>query len=70
MQAEVMISFKRPTVALAARVFLRAVYYLLPRALVPNQAAIDAAFEALDAAHARPQAAHFQAGKLGFLNLV
>ena len=63
-----MTSFTRLTVALADYVFFRAAYYLLPRALVPNQAAIDAAFEALDAAHARLQAAHLQAWKPGFLN--
>ena len=68
MQAEVITSFTRPTVALSDHDFLRATYDVLVRALVPNQAAIDAAFEALDAAHSRLRAAHFQARKPGFLN--
>ena len=68
MQAEVMTSFKRPTVALADHDFLRVTYDVLVGAIVPNQAAIDAAFEALDAAHSRLRAAHFQARKPGFLN--
>lgn len=60
MQAYVITSSMRPTVALADYDFLRATYDMLLRAPVPNQAAIDAAFEALDAAHARLKAAHLQ----------
>ncbi len=59
MQAQVITSTLRPTVALADYDFLRATYDILLRAPVRNQAAIDAAFEALDAAHARLKAAHF-----------
>lgn len=58
MQAQVITSNMRPTVALADYDFLRATYDLLLRAPVPSQAAIDAAFDALDAAHARLKAAH------------
>ncbi|MDP1741259.1 hypothetical protein [Polaromonas sp.] len=68
MQAQVINSFARPSVALADYDFLRATYDVLLRAPVPNQAAIDAAFEALDAAHARLRAAHIQARQPGFLN--
>lgn len=64
MQAEVITSEMRPTVALADYDFLRATYDLLLRAPVRNQAAIDAAFDALDAAHARLKAAHLNAGHL------
>lgn len=60
MQAHVITSTSRPTVALADYDFLRATYDLLLRAPVRNQAAIDAAFEALDAAHARLKAAHLE----------
>lgn len=60
MQAEVITSGMRPTVALADYDFLRATYDMLLRAPVRNQAAIDAAFEALDAAHARLKAAHLK----------
>ncbi len=58
MQAHVITSTLRPTVALADYDFLRATYDMLLRAPVRNQAAIDAAFDALDAAHARLKAAH------------
>jgi len=58
MQAQVITSIMRPTVALADYDFLRATYDMLLRAPVLNQAAIDAAFDALDAAHARLKAAH------------
>jgi len=58
MQAQVITSTMRPTVALADYDFLRATYDMLLRAPAPNPAAIDAAFEALDAAHARLKAAH------------
>ena len=68
MQAEVITSYTRPTAALADYDFLRATYDVLLRAPVPNQAAIDAAFEALDAAHARLRAAHLQARQPGLLN--
>lgn len=61
MQAEVITSGgMRPTVALADYDFLRATYDMLLRAPVRNQAAIDAAFDALDAAHARLKAAHLR----------
>lgn len=60
MQAHVITSTARPTVALADYDFLRATYDLLLRAPVRNQAAIDAAFDALDSAHARLKAAHFE----------
>jgi hypothetical protein len=60
MQAEVITSAMRPTVALADYDFLRATYDMLLRAPVRNQAAIDAAFDALDAAHARLKAAHLK----------
>ena len=59
-QVKVITSIMRPTVALADYDFLRATYDMLLRAPVPNQAAINAAFEALDAAHARLKAAHLQ----------
>ena len=68
MQAQVITSYMRPTVALADYDFLRATYDVLLRAPVPNQAAIAAAFEALDAAHARLRTAHFQNRQPGFLN--
>jgi hypothetical protein len=58
MQAQVITSGIRPTVAMADYDFLRATYDMLLRAPVRNQAAIDAAFDALDAAHARLKAAH------------
>ena len=48
----------RPTVALADYDFLRSTYEILLRAPVPNPSAINAAFEALDAAHQRLKAAH------------
>ncbi len=60
MQAQVITSEMRPTVALADYDFLRATYDMLLRAPVRNPAAIDAAFEALDAAHARLKAAHLR----------
>jgi hypothetical protein len=60
MQAQVITSSMRPTVALADYDFLRATYDMLLRAPVRNQAAIDAAFDALDAAHARLKAAHLR----------
>lgn len=60
MQAQVITSGIRPTVALADYDFLRATYDMLLRAPVRNQAAIDAAFDALDAAHARLKAAHLR----------
>jgi len=60
MQAQVITSAMRPTVALADYDFLRATYEMLLRAPVRNQAALDAAFDALDAAHARLKAAHLQ----------
>ncbi|MDO8388207.1 MAG: hypothetical protein Q7T13_17650 [Polaromonas sp.] len=61
MQAEVItLGGMRPTVALADYDFLRATYDMLLRAPVRNQAAIDAAFDALDAAHARLKAAHLK----------
>lgn len=44
--------------ALADYDFLRATYEALLRAKEPDRAAIHAAFEALDAAHARLKAAH------------
>jgi hypothetical protein len=59
MQTHVNTSPLRPTVALADYDLLRATYDMLLRAPVRNQAAIDAAFEALDAAHARLRTAHF-----------
>ena len=68
MQAQVITSFVRPTVALADYDFLRATYDVLLRAPVPNQQAIDAAFEALDAAHARLKLAHLHRQQSGFLN--
>lgn len=67
MQAQVITSHVRPTVALADYDFLRATYDMLLRAPVPNWAAIDAAFDALDAAHARLKAAHLQSRSF-FLN--
>jgi hypothetical protein len=60
MLAHIITSCVRPTVALADYDFLRATYGVLLRAPVPNEAAIDAAFEALNAAHARLKAAHLQ----------
>ena len=60
MQAQVTTTNMRPTVALADYDFLRATYDMLLRAPVRNQAAIDAAFDALDAAHARLKAAHLR----------
>ena len=68
MQAEVIISFTRPSVALADYDFLRATYDELLRAPEPDQAAIDAVFKALDAAHVRLRVAHYKARKPGFLN--
>ena len=50
----------RPTVALADYDFLRSTYEILLRAPVPNDAAIHAAFQALEAAHERLQAAQQQ----------
>lgn len=50
----------RPTVALADYDFLRSTYDILVRAPVPNGAAIQAAFEALDAAHRRLTLAHLR----------
>ena len=67
MQAEVIASPMRPSVALADYDFLRATYDMLLRAPVRNQAAINAAFDALDAAHARLKAAH-QQQLFGLLN--
>ena len=58
MQPQVITTPMRPTVALADYDFLRATYDMLLRAPVPNQAAINAAFDALDAAHTRLKAAH------------
>ncbi|RZJ27051.1 MAG: hypothetical protein EOO54_00640 [Haliea sp.] len=60
MQAQVITTNMRPTVALADYDFLRATYDMLLRAPVRNQGAIDAAFDALDAAHARLKAAHLR----------
>ena len=60
MQAQVITSYVRPTIALADYDFLRATYDMLLRAPVPNPEAIDAAFDALDAAHNRLKAAHLQ----------
>ncbi|GAB3479480.1 hypothetical protein GCM10011496_35170 [Polaromonas eurypsychrophila] len=60
MQAHVITSTLRPTVALADYDLLRATYDMLLRAPVRNPAAINAAFEALDAAHARLKAAHLR----------
>ena len=68
MQAQVITSYVRPSVALADYDFLRATYDVLLRAPVQNQQAIDAAFEALDAAHARLKAAHLHRQQPGFLN--
>ncbi len=67
MQAQVITSYIRPTIALADYDFLRATYDMLLRAPVPNPAAINAAFDALDAAHARLKAAHLQQ-RFGMLN--
>ncbi len=67
MQAQVITTPMRPSVALADYDFLRATYDVLLRAPVPNPAAIDAAFEALDAAHERLKAAHLQR-RVGMLN--
>ena len=67
MQAQVITTSMGPTVALADYDFLRATYDMLLRAPVPNWAAIDAAFEALDAAHARLKTAHLQQ-RFGLLN--
>ena len=68
MQAHVITSTMRPTVALADYDFLRATYDMLLRAPVRNQAAIEAAFEALDAAHARLKAAHFDSAQRSSMN--
>ncbi|RYX96874.1 MAG: hypothetical protein EOO28_06345 [Comamonadaceae bacterium] len=51
-------SYPRPTVALADYDFLRSTYEMLLRAPVPNHAAINAAFESLEAAHLRLRVAH------------
>jgi hypothetical protein len=48
----------KPQSALADYDFLRATYEALLRARQPDQAAIQSAFEALDAAHARLKASH------------
>jgi len=53
MLAHVIIFSMRPTVALAVYDFLRAKYDALLGVWVPNQAAKDAALEALYAAHSR-----------------
>ena len=58
MQSHAALSSPRPTVALADYDFLRSTYEVLLRAPVPNYAAINAAFQSLEAAHARLQAAH------------
>ena len=60
MQTQSIQSHPRPTVALADYDFLRSTYEMLLRAPVPNEAAIHAAFQSLDAAHARLRAAHDQ----------
>lgn len=60
MQAQVITSYMQPTVALADYDLLRATYDLLLHSPVPNPAALDAAFEALDAAHIRLKTAHQQ----------
>jgi hypothetical protein len=57
----------RTTVALADYDFLRSTYEVLLRAPVPDYAAIDAAFESLESAHARLKAAHEELHE-GFLN--
>lgn len=67
MQAQVITSAMRPTVALADYDFLRATYDMLLRAPVRNQAAINAAFDALDAAHERLKAAHLRQ-HMGLMN--
>lgn len=58
--------YPRPTVAMEDYDFLRSTYEMLLRAPVPNYAAINNAFEALEAAHVRLQAAHahFRATRL------
>ncbi|RYG07748.1 MAG: hypothetical protein EON92_17870 [Burkholderiales bacterium] len=58
MQTQTALSSPRPTVALADYDFLRSTYEMLLRAPVPNHDAIHAAFQSLDAAHARLRAAH------------
>lgn len=67
MQAHLTRSYMRPTVALADYDFLRATYDMLLRAPVPDRRGINAAFAALDAAHARLKAAHLQQA-VGLLN--
>ena len=62
MQARIISSFMRPTIALADYDFLRATYDVLLRAPAPNQAATDAAQARLR------RAAHFQARKPDFMN--
>ena len=57
----------RAAMALADYDFLRSTYEVLLRAAVPNYAAIDAAFESLESAHARLQTAHRQL-RASFLN--
>ena len=68
MLARVIIFPMRPMVALADYDFLQAKYDVFLRVSVPNQAAKDAAFEALDAAHSRLREAHLPALKRGFMN--
>ena len=68
MHAQVITTAMRATVALADYDILRTADDVLLRAPVPNQAGIDAAFDALDAAHVRLRAAHLQARQPGFLN--
>lgn len=60
MHAQAINHYPRPTVALADYDFLRSTYEMLLRAPVPNYSAINNAFEALEAAHARLKAAHDQ----------
>ena len=59
MLAQVIIFSMRPTVALAVYDFLQAKYDVLLRVWVSNQAAKDAAFEAIYAAHSRPRGDSF-----------
>ncbi len=60
MRANLATTNLRPTVALADYDLLRSTYEVLLRAPVPNLPAINAAFEALDAAHRRLKIAHQQ----------
>lgn len=53
----------QPSTALADYDFLRSTYELLLRSPQPNVAAINAAFDALDAAHGRLKSAHVHLAK-------